>query len=511
MATVTSEKISEVVELYTNSSLLVREIAVKCSVSPNQVTRIVKRKGIILRGRKEFLPIEFSSEDIQRMVTLYNENLSFKAIGEQFSISRATIERVMRSQNVKRRRGNAFQSVKMGIDEQEVIAHYLRCGYVEKTARHFKMGRGAVFGLLARNNVKVRGNTLTHVDDAKADIISLYEKGHSFQYIGTKYDITPQSIKDRLVVWGIPIVKRTSKLVDETGATEAEVAQKYLELKSITDTADYYGVSPPTINAALKRQGIKSPRENFSSLVEQNKEHIVIRYNAGDSSIKISKDIGVHKRIILQILREAGLAPSYKIRDQNKAILEVNKERIHDLYNVQFLSVEEIATILKISTNPIRSIMKKWGWESRDSRYEESSLERRFKRILDKLGIRFEQHLKVEKRVYDFYLPDFNLLVECNGDYWHGHPRVFPEPRAEQIKGQKRDVAKNKLARKTGYEIYFIWESEINKAPDLVTTLLRKLIAGEAPINQSSPMDFLTERPEIVGNSSSLLTLPLSL
>lgn len=67
---------------------------------------------------------------------------------------------------------------------------------------------------------------------------------------------------------------------------------------------------------------------------------------------------------------------------------------------------------------------------------------------------------------------------------------------SETKKSEIIDAYKNTLARKVGYEIYFIWESEINKTPDLIVKLLRKLIAGEPPIQQSSPFDFLTEYPE---------------
>jgi very-short-patch-repair endonuclease len=50
----------------------------------------------------------------------------------------------------------------------------------------------------------------------------------------------------------------------------------------------------------------------------------------------------------------------------------------------------------------------------------------------------------------DFYLPTVNLIVECDGEYWHSR---------EDMK--KRDKAKDCYAKKCGYEILRLPEREI--------------------------------------------------
>ena len=65
-----------------------------------------------------------------------------------------------------------------------------------------------------------------------------------------------------------------------------------------------------------------------------------------------------------------------------------------------------------------------------------SKLEFTFADILLGLGIDFIHQYEVEGFDYDFYIPAKNLLIEIDGDYWHGHPDKFPELNAMQRKNQ---------------------------------------------------------------------------
>jgi len=51
-----------------------------------------------------------------------------------------------------------------------------------------------------------------------------------------------------------------------------------------------------------------------------------------------------------------------------------------------------------------------------------TSIEIIIKSVLDSLNILYEQQYIIKGFVVDFYLPDYNLLIECDGDYWHSRP-----------------------------------------------------------------------------------------
>jgi very-short-patch-repair endonuclease len=62
-----------------------------------------------------------------------------------------------------------------------------------------------------------------------------------------------------------------------------------------------------------------------------------------------------------------------------------------------------------------------------------------------------EQHNLGNKFALDFFLPEYGIVIECDGDYWHRLPDVA-----------KRDKSKNAYIKACGYSLYRFWESEIN-------------------------------------------------
>lgn len=83
-----------------------------------------------------------------------------------------------------------------------------------------------------------------------------------------------------------------------------------------------------------------------------------------------------------------------------------------------------------------------------------SSIEIKIKNELDLIGVDYVHQKPICKGKYilDFYLPDYKLVVECNGSYWHKLPDR-----------QARDIALEEYVKSKGRKIVFIWEDEINK------------------------------------------------
>lgn len=82
-----------------------------------------------------------------------------------------------------------------------------------------------------------------------------------------------------------------------------------------------------------------------------------------------------------------------------------------------------------------------------------SSIELKVKKQLKSLGILFEEQkmLCQGKFVVDFYLPEYWLVIECNGDYWHN----LDERKA-------RDKRLEEYVLSKGRDILWLWEHEIN-------------------------------------------------
>lgn len=80
----------------------------------------------------------------------------------------------------------------------------------------------------------------------------------------------------------------------------------------------------------------------------------------------------------------------------------------------------------------------------------------------------------------DIYLPELNLAIEYNGDYWHGNPKFYNS--TDYIKQKKASVSeiwetdalKKNLCEKKNIKLVTIWETDwVNKKETVKTSLIR--------------------------------------
>ena len=96
-----------------------------------------------------------------------------------------------------------------------------------------------------------------------------------------------------------------------------------------------------------------------------------------------------------------------------------------------------------------------------------SSLELPIAQILDALEISYKSQKSIGPYIVDFYLPGHNLIIECDGDYWHSLP-------GRKEKDQKRD----RWLRGHGYEVLRLNEDAIRNDPHLAIVEGLKLKEG---------------------------------
>lgn len=140
-----------------------------------------------------------------------------------------------------------------------------------------------------------------------------------------------------------------------------------------------------------------------------------------------------------------------------------------------------------------KQITKKRKKMPRDSRgkvirehpkFGTSKLEQDFAHdFLDKMKVNYiwQYEAKDIKRSYDFYLPDSNILIEVDGDYWHVNPKKYDvNDWGSLTPTQKKDIRvdelKNKWALLHGIPIYRIWEDDIRHQPEKVLKELKEVV-----------------------------------
>lgn len=107
---------------------------------------------------------------------------------------------------------------------------------------------------------------------------------------------------------------------------------------------------------------------------------------------------------------------------------------------------------------------------------KDTKIEIIIKRSLDKMNILYIKNYKQGRFIFDFYLPDNNFIIECQGDYWHGNPKIYKTLNEIQIKNKIRDKNKIEYLKKNKINSLFLWENEIYKNKEILEKIILEKI-----------------------------------
>lgn len=122
----------------------------------------------------------------------------------------------------------------------------------------------------------------------------------------------------------------------------------------------------------------------------------------------------------------------------------------------------------KMSKSAIKRVIK-------DGKVKRSGLEYKFEGILQILEIQYIHSYYIENigKIYDFYLPKYNILIEVDGDFWHCNPNKYDTPICKtQELNLENDKFKNQWAQDNNYRILRFWEDDINNNIQYVKQIL---------------------------------------
>ncbi len=85
-----------------------------------------------------------------------------------------------------------------------------------------------------------------------------------------------------------------------------------------------------------------------------------------------------------------------------------------------------------------------------------------FIELLTSIKVKYETQKIVNGKIFDFYIPEKNTLVEIHGTYWHGYNLPIEEMNDIQKKSHKNDILKETFAKGFGYLFEVVWEHELD-------------------------------------------------
>lgn len=98
-----------------------------------------------------------------------------------------------------------------------------------------------------------------------------------------------------------------------------------------------------------------------------------------------------------------------------------------------------------------------------------SSIELKIQEFLKKLGIEYITHFCINEIEHsyscDIFIPSEKMVIECDGNYFHGNPKLFPQEKLnqKQMEQKERDAFRNKELKEKGYKVLRLWENEIRE------------------------------------------------
>ena len=99
-------------------------------------------------------------------------------------------------------------------------------------------------------------------------------------------------------------------------------------------------------------------------------------------------------------------------------------------------------------------------------------------KLLSELDIKYTKEYILDFYSIDNYLNDSNLMIEIQGDYWHGNPVRFNKKlNNTQIENIRKDKAKHTyIKNKYNIEILYLWENDIVNKLDVCKELIKLYI-----------------------------------
>lgn len=160
-------------------------------------------------------------------------------------------------------------------------------------------------------------------------------------------------------------------------------------------------------------------------------------------------------------------------------------------WELRLLEQEGITNVFQredVKKKSVETLMKKYGTETSGEittcrgKNSFSQIHRRVVEICQEYDIKVQIEFKLkygERRyfAYDIIIDSTNKLIEVNGDYWHGNPKIYKtsdiilkNTSSEITVGEKwkKDKAKIDHAKNNGYEILIIWEKDLNESIESV-------------------------------------------
>lgn len=142
--------------------------------------------------------------------------------------------------------------------------------------------------------------------------------------------------------------------------------------------------------------------------------------------------------------------------------------------------------------------------ENGDFSHTNTSIQIKINDILNNLKINYINEKGFVNCAVDNYLIDYNLVLECMGQYWHCDNRKYKEINyVMQVNRIKMDKIKHSnLLNNYGINILYLWEKDINENPMMCELLIQEYIKNHGILQNYHSFNYkLNSNQLIISNN----------
>lgn len=279
--------------------------------------------------------------------------------------------------------------------------------------------------------------------------------------------------------------------------TEKIIISEYKKGKSSLQIVEIVGLSKPTILKVLRKHNLVRKRDRCSKLKIEEKDGFFyttrVCPKCNKPIITKSKDKVICCRNHYRKLNNGSLCkpcsldlqkgegnPFYGKKHTNKTKSKISKSRKgkgvgknNSMSKIENREKIKEKLLERIKTNPIT-------YNSRSK--DEIKIYEQFKKTFHNTTHTFV----VKPYICDIFIPEVNLIVEYNGDYWHCNPQKYASDYHHGYKNKTAeeiwvyDKKKIDILKDKGYNLEIIWESDFKKNPKLIKNIIKKYVKNKS-------------------------------
>lgn len=257
----------------------------------------------------------FTQEEQSEIITEYQRKMSLSKLAAKYQVSIDVVRRVLKENNVPIRSPHELRQKVFSKNEiQDIKLRYQMRQSLVAIAKHYSVSQGVISNLLINNGVTIRSLSEAHRSfslEQEREIIEKYNNGSTASQIAAEYGTSNPPVLKVLKSAGIDLLKNRAERSKKINAKEkSDIKQSYLMGEPISRISGKYGVSDPTIRAALIEQGIqlRNLSESLGGLPQSQIDELIDLYQKGKNTVELAKIFSISNSTVGVYLANAGVS-----------------------------------------------------------------------------------------------------------------------------------------------------------------------------------------------------------